>query len=81
MRKKISISIVLLILLSTITFKQKIGISKFNLEEIKIVNNFLIEEKDIKKNLIPFYQKNLLLIDNKKIEKVLMQNSYIESHN
>ena len=79
MRKKISISIVLLILLSTITFKQKIGISKFNLEEIKIVNNFLIEEKDIKKNLIPFYQKNLLLIDNKKIEKVLMQNSYIES--
>ena len=50
MRKKISISIVLLILLSTITFKQKIGISKFNLEEIKIVNNFLIEEKDIKKS-------------------------------
>ena len=49
------------------------------MQEIKIVNNFLIEEKDIKKNLIPFYQKNLLLIDNKKIEKVLMQNSYIES--
>ena len=48
------------------------------MEEIKIVNNFLIEEKDIKKSNT-ILSKNLLLIDNKKIEKVLMQNSYIES--
>ena len=68
-------------MLTTINSQQKIVISKFNLQEINIENNFLLEEKDIKKLLIPIYNKNLLFLKNTEIEKSLMQNSFIDSFN
>ena len=40
--------------------KNKIIISKFNLKEIEIENNFLLHENDIKKMLYPIYDKNLI---------------------
>ena len=57
MKKKTIIAIALLILLTTITSQQKILISKLNLKTIKIDNNFLIKEQDIKKLLASIYGK------------------------
>ena len=79
MKIRVIISLALLMLLSTITTQQKIIISKFNLKEIDIENNLLLKEKDIQKILTPIYNKNLLLLKNREIETILMQNTFIES--
>jgi len=80
MKKRTVIAIALLLLFSTITL-QKIEISKFNIKEIKIENNFILKENEIKKLLIPLYEKNLFFLSNAEIENALMQNSFIESFN
>jgi cell division septal protein FtsQ len=77
MKKRILIAAVLFIMFSTITLQHRIIISKFNLQEIIIENNILLLDKDIKKLLEPLYNKNLLFLKNKDIEKVLMQSSLI----
>tara|TARA_B100001063_G_C16702754_1_gene523497 strand:- start:660 stop:1316 length:657 start_codon:yes stop_codon:yes gene_type:complete len=79
MKKRALIAIALLILLTTITSQQKIVISKFNLKKINIENNFLLKEKDIKKLLVPIYNKNLIFLENTEIKKILMQNDFIDS--
>ena len=79
MKKKIFISFVLLILLTTITSQQKDIIQKFSLKIIKIENNFFVKEKEIKKSLASIYGKNLFFLNNIEIEKALMQISFIES--
>ena len=82
MKKKIVIAVALLILFSTITSQKKIRIfSKFNLQEIKIENNLILKEGDLKKLLIPIYNKNLLFLSYAEIEKLLMQNSFIDGFN
>jgi len=79
MKNRIVISIVLLILFTTFITKQKIIITKFNLEEIIIENNFILKDIDIKKLLIPIYNQNLIFIKNKEIKKIITQNSFIDS--
>ena len=81
MKKRLVIALSLLILLTTINLQQSFVISKFNLKKIIIENNLLIKEKDIKNLLIPFYNKNLIFLNNNKVKKALMQNSFIESFN
>ena len=79
MKNRVIISFALLMLLSTITTQPKIVTSKFNLKKIDVKNNFLLKEKDIQKLLAPIYNKNLLLLKNREIESILMQNTFIES--
>ena len=81
MKKRVVTAIILLFLLTTINFQQKISFSKFNLSEIKILNNSILKEKDIKSLLIPIYNKNLITLNYSEINKILMQNSFIESYN
>ena len=81
MKKRAVIGFVLLLLLTTIISEQKIVISKFDLKEIEIENNFLINQEDIKKLLAPIYGKNLFFITNSEIERVLMQNTLINGFN
>ena len=81
MKKRLVIALSLLILLTTINSQQIFVISKFNLKTIVIKNNLLLKEEEIKNLLISFYNKNLLFLDNNKIKKALMQNSFIESFN
>ena len=81
MKKRILIALSLLILLTTINSQQIFVISKFNLKTIIIKNNILLKDEEIKNLLIPFYNKNLLFLDNNKIKKALMENSFIESFN
>ncbi len=79
MKKRAVIAVTLLILLTTITTQNLIYLKKFNLQEINIENNFLIDQVDIKNSLAPIYQKNLILLKNSEIEKILLQNSFIDS--
>ena len=79
MKKRIIIALILLISLTTITFDQKIIFSIFALKKITIENNSLLKKNDIKKSLEPIYDKNLLLLNNKEIKKILLQNSLIDS--
>ncbi len=79
MRKRVAISLGLLILLSTITLKQEIIISKFNLKEINVKNNILLKDEDIQSLLISFYGKNLIFLRNNEVKNKLMMNSFIDS--
>ena len=81
MKIRLTTAIFLLVLLTTINFNKKTIISKFNLQEIKVENNFIIKEEDIKRLLIPIYNKNLLFLKNREIEEVLLQNNFIDSFN
>ena len=58
MKKRTVIILILFVLLSTITPQQKITVSKFNIKEIIVENNILLEERDIKESLIKIYDKN-----------------------
>ena len=71
MSKRVIFALVLLILLTTITFEPKIFASKFNVKKIIIENNSLLKEKDIKILLSPIYQKNIIFLKNKDIQKAL----------
>ncbi len=80
MRKRLLIAPALLILLTTITFQEKITLSKFNIKKINIENNFILKENEIKKLLIPVYDKNIFLINNKDIKRLLIKNTFIDSY-
>ena len=79
MKNRLVIALLMFVLLTTITFQKKISISNFNLKEIEIENNFLLQDEDIKKLLIPIYDKNLILLNYSEIERAISQNSFIES--
>ena len=81
MKKRSIIAFILFILLTTITSKQEIIISKFNIKEIKIENNLLLETEDIIKSLKPIYNKNLVNLNYREIEEKLSKQTFIESFN
>ena len=79
MRSQIVISILLITFLSTITFKEKKVITKFNLEKVIIENNSIINKGELKELLFPIYGKNLLKLKSIEIKRLLSQNNFIES--
>ncbi len=79
MRKRIYIALSLFLLLTTITFQEKIIIPRFALKKIEIENNSLVKEELLKKELIQFYGKNFLFLKNTEVEKVLLKNTFVES--
>ena len=81
MKKRYTIAIFLFLLLTTITFKDKIIIEKFNIKKIIIENNFLTDDNELNNLLIPVYNKSLINLDKLRNKKLLMQESFIESFN
>tara|TARA_B100000886_G_C20389634_1_gene477667 strand:+ start:4 stop:660 length:657 start_codon:yes stop_codon:yes gene_type:complete len=81
MKKRLVIALFLLILLTTINSQQRFVTSQFDLKTIEIENNVLLKNEEIKNLLIPFYNKNLIFLDNNEVKKALMQNSLIQSFN
>ena len=73
MSKRIAIAGALFIFLTTVTVKKEIEIFYFNLKEISVENNFLISTQEIQNLLSPIYEKNLILLSRKEIEKELMK--------
>lgn len=78
MKKRTIIGIILFIFLSTYLSQEKLEISKFDLKKITVENNNILEEKKIKNLLAPVYDKNLIFLYNWEIEKLLMQNGFID---
>lgn len=79
MKKRLLISLALLVLLSTYKPQKLFSTNKFNIEEIKIENNFILKDKNIKKDLVFLYSKKLIFLNNSDIEKILKKNSFIQS--
>ena len=79
MKKKIVIALILLVILSTYKPQKLFLSSKFKIERIKIENNSIIKESDIKKNLAHIYDKNIFIIDTQNILNILKKNTFIES--
>ena len=78
MKKRAIIGIILFIFLSTYLSQEKLEISKFDLKKITVENNNILEEKKIKNLLAPVYDKNLIFLYNWEIEKLFMQNGFID---
>lgn len=81
MKKSLLVAITLFILLTTISSKQKIIFSKFNVKQVNIENNFLLKKEEITNLLTPIFNKNIIFLKSSEIEKLLTQNNLIESFN
>ena len=79
MKKQTITALVLFTLLTTVTFQEKLKISKFNIKEIKIENNLVLKKPYIKNLLLPIYNKNLIFLKDVEVKELLMQNTFIES--
>mgnify|MGYP001250186172 CR=1 FL=1 len=79
MKKRLVLSLLLLLFLTTITLNQKIIITKFNIKEINIENNILLSSEEVKKLLIPIYETNLFFLKYEEVEKALMKSSLVGS--
>ena len=78
MKKKLVVASLLFFIFTTITFREDISISKFDVQKIQIKNNSLIDENELKKLLTPIYRKNLIFLKNSEIQEALKQNNLIE---
>ena len=79
MKKRIVIAFALLVLFSTYLPQKIFLINKFNIETIKVENNSIIKDKEIKKDLAYLYGTSIIFLNNSKIEKILKKKSFIES--
>ncbi len=81
MKKRLLISLVLLIFLTTYSYQNNFKIkSYFKIDTIEVINNEIINEETIKKQLSFVYQNNILFLKKKKITKALSKISFIESY-
>lgn len=79
MKKKLIFSILLFFLLSTYKPQKARFNQNFNITEIIVENNFIIEDGEIKKNLVSLYNTNLISLNSKKVKKNLLKLNFIES--
>ena len=79
MKKRLIIALALLVLLSTYKSQKLFLSTKFSIEEIKVENNFILKDVDIKKNLNFLYGTNLIFLKSYNIERALKKLSFIES--
>ena len=80
---KVFFILVAFIFLTTFNPKELNPISKkeklfFKIQNIEIVDNILIEKKEIEKRLIKIYQKNLIFIRRKDVEESLKGIKFLE---
>ena len=71
MKKRLVIALALLVLLSTYKPQELSITSKFNIKEIKIENNHILKDENIKKDLIFLYDTNLIFLNTNKIKLIL----------
>ena len=79
MKKRLVIALVLLVLLSTYKPQELSLKSKFNIKEIKIENNHILKDEDIKKDLMFLYDTNLIFLNTNNIKLILKSNNFIQS--
>ena len=78
MKKRFFVGISLLILFTTFISQKKISTNNFQIQEIDIYNNLILEKNEIKKDLSFLYNKNLIFLKSSGIEKKLAGKSFIK---
>ena len=78
MKKRFFVGITLLILFTTFISQKELSINNFQILEIDIYNNFILEKNEIKKDLSFLYNKNLIFLKSTGIEKKLAGKSFIK---
>ena len=80
MKKRIFFSLIFLLLFSTYIKDKNLKTDiNFNIKEIIIENNFILDKTAIKREISFLYEKNLFFLDDKKILQKLNKKSFIES--
>ena len=78
MKNRPIIALGLLILLTTYNPQKLPLITKFNIKEINIENNLILNNQEIKKDLTFLYDTNLIFLNNTNIKKILIEKSFVE---
>ncbi len=80
MKKRLLVSLILILLLSTYNIQNKFKINSiFPIEKMIIENNILLKDQQIKNELSYLYGKNLFFLNMKKLEIELGKIEFIES--
>jgi cell division protein FtsQ len=80
MKKRLIIAFALLLLFSTYKSQKLFPIERFNIKEIKIENNFILNDKNLKKKLTFLYESNLFFLNTFDIEKKLKKVAFIKGY-
>ena len=78
MRNKPIIGVALLILFSTFISQNQFTINKFEIKEIKIENNKILEDQELIKTFSFLYSKNIIFLNSYELKKNIDQKSFIE---
>ena len=78
MNNKNILGIILLILFSTFIPQNKFIINKFEIKEIKIENNDILEDQELIKIFSFLYRKNIIFLNSSELKKNLDQKSFIK---
>ena len=78
MRNKPIFGIALFILFSTFISQNKFTINKFEIKEIKIENNEILEDQELFKIFSFLYNKNIIFLNSYELKKNIDKNSFIE---
>ena len=79
MRNKPIIGIALLILFSTFISQNQFTINKFEIKEIKIENNKILEDQELINIFSFLYNKNIIFLNSYELKKNINQNSFINT--
>ena len=79
MKNRLVIALALLLLFTTYRPQKLPSIKNFNIKEIKIENNFILKDEELKKNLASLLDTNLFFLNNSRIEKILVTENFLES--
>ena len=80
MKKRLSIALLLLLVFSTYSIQNNFNLNRiFKISKISVVNNKILKEEKIKKELSFLYEKNLFLLNNKLISNKLKELDVIKS--
>ena len=80
MKKRLSIALLLLLVFSTYSIQNNFNLNRiFKISKISVVNNKILKEEKIKKELSFLYGKNLFLLNNKLISNKLKELDVIKS--
>ncbi len=78
MKNRFIVGAVLLILFTTFILQKKISINKFKVKEIKIENNKILKEYELKADLSFLYNKSMIFLNSYEIEKKIKEKSFIK---
>ena len=78
MKNKPIIGIGLFILFSTFISQNKLTTNKFKIKEIKIENNYILEDQELIKIFSFLYSKNIIFLNSYKLKKNIDQKSFIK---